>query len=272
MRPMKVLLEEPGGVLFDVPEDLSLLYGGSIGFPQRTLYANFVASLDGVVALPSHPHSSGLISGHNEADHFVMGLLRACADAVLIGAETFRAAPGTFWTSGFIYPEAATAFREFRERLRRTPEPQLVIVTASGKIDPNHPALRAGALVLTTEETAGGLRKRLAGPALVVALAERAPLDLSVVVEHLRATGHEAILTEGGPTVIGRLVDGGLLDELFLTVSPVLAGRSANEHRPGVVEGIDLLPARGAWTSLISVRSHGQHLFLRYGLRHARSV
>ena len=271
MRPMKVLFEEPGE-LFDLPEDLSLLYGGSIGLPQRVLYANFVASLDGVVALPSHPQSSGLISGHNEADHLVMGLLRACADAVLIGAETFRAAPGTFWTPRFIYQEAATAFTELRERLGRSPEPQLVIVTASGKIDATQPALRAGALVLTTEETAGGLRKELAGSAEVVALAERAPLDLRVVVEHLRSLGHEVLLTEGGPTVIGRLVDGGLLDELFFTLSPVLAGRSADEYRPGIVEGIELLPERGTWSSLHSVRSHGQHLFLRYGLRHEQPV
>ncbi len=265
---MKLLLEEPGGVQFDVPEDLSLLYGGSIGFPQRALYANFVASLDGVVALPGHLQSSALISGNNEADQFVMGLLRACADAVLIGAETFRASPGTFWTPGSIYPKAAAAFTELRERLGRSAEPQLVIVTASGDVDPTQPALREGALVLTTEETVGGLRKRLAGSAQVVALAERGPLDMDIVVEHLQAAGHEVILTEGGPTLIGRLLDKGLLDELFLTLSPVLAGRSADAYRPGVVEGIELLPDRGVWSSLLSVRSHGQHLFLRFGLRH----
>lgn len=78
--------------------------------------------------------------------------------------------------------------------------------------------------------------------------------------------GHETLLTEGGPTVIGGLLEAGLLDELFLTVSPILAGRSAADGRPGLIEGIDLLPSREISAVLSSVRTHGSHLFLRYAI------
>ncbi len=266
MEPMKLLMEEGAPTPFDLPQELSRLYGGSFGLDAPSLSANFVSSVDGVVALPGVPQSSMLISGRSEADRFVMGLLRASADAVLIGAGTLRAAPKSLWTPDFIYPDVAAAFGDLRKRLGRTPSPQLAIVTASGELDPAHPAIRAGALILTTDEGAGGLRKETYGSSQIVALAERGPLDTTDVVEHLRTMGHQTILTEGGPTLIGGLLDAGLLGELFLTVSPVLAGRAKDEQRPGLVDGIDLLPDRGAWSSLLSVRSRADHLFLRYRL------
>ena len=64
---------------------------------------------------------------------------------------------------------------------------------------------------------------------------------------------------------MGNLIRDGLLDEAFLTISPVVAGRNANE-RSGMVQGVDLLPERGIWSSLLSARRHGDFLFLRYRL------
>ena len=60
--------------------------------------------MDGVTALgPEYPSSGSAISGHDPADRFVMGLLRACADVVLIGAGTLRATPGHLWTPGHVW-------------------------------------------------------------------------------------------------------------------------------------------------------------------------
>jgi len=73
------------------------------------------------------------------------------------------------------------------------------------------------------------------------------------------------VLTEGGPHLMAQLVEAKLLDEMFLTVSPVLAGRN-HEERMGMVEGIELLPHEGVWSRLLSARRHGDYLFLRYGL------
>jgi riboflavin biosynthesis pyrimidine reductase len=191
----------------------------------------------------------------------LMGLLRACADAVLIGAGTLRATPGHLWTPAHVYPELATEFLALRSALGRSTEPQLVVVTSSGKLDASHPALVKGAIVMTTLDGAKAIGNRLPKTCEVVATRER--LGLSNVLADLRRRGMGVVLTEGGPHVIGQLIEAGLLDEAFLTVSPVIAGRK-DDKRLGMVEGVELMPGHGAWSSLSSVRRHGDYLFLRY--------
>ena len=65
---------------------------------------------------------------------------------------------------------------------------------------------------------------------------------------------------------MGNLIAHQLLDEAFVTISPVIAGRD-EEPRLGMVAGVELLPGRGRWTKLLSARRHGDFLFLRYGLK-----
>jgi riboflavin biosynthesis pyrimidine reductase len=266
VQPLEVIFEKDGGPSQSMPSELERLYDGSLGFGTPTLYANFVSSLDGVVAIEGVDHSSQMISGKSEADRFVMGLLRAFADVVLIGAGTLRAAPDSLWTPAYIFPDASAEFAELRSGLGRDAEPRLVVVTASGRLDPDQPALQAGALVLTTNSGATSLRARLPGSSNVVALGEGTDVHLADVVALLRSEGHAALLTEGGPTLIGGLLEKGLLDELFITVSPVLAGRSSESARPGLVQARELLPSRTILADLWSVRRHASHLFLRYGI------
>jgi riboflavin biosynthesis pyrimidine reductase len=266
MIPLDLLFEKDGLPSYDIPKGLERLYGGSLGFEAPSLYANFVSSLDGVVAIEGEKNSSQMISGRSEADRFVMGLLRACADVVLIGAGTLRAAPGSLWTPEYIYPDAAAEFAELRRHLGRSNEPRLVLLTARGEMDPHHPALEAGALVLTTSSGATKLGNRLPGSSSVVALGDGRAIDPVDVISTLRGEGHEVVLSEGGPTLIAGLLHAGLLKELFLTLSPILAGRSAARGRPGLVHGIDLLPSRSLSGDLLSVRQHGSHLFLRHGI------
>jgi hypothetical protein len=105
--PLRVLFEQAGLPRYDLPEPLRAAYGGDLGFANPRLFANFVASVDGVVALPEGGESGHWISQGNEADRFVMGLLRACADAVIVGAGTLRKTPRALWHADAIYPEAA---------------------------------------------------------------------------------------------------------------------------------------------------------------------
>lgn len=92
-------------------------------------YANFVSSVDGVTALgPGHPDSGGTISGHSEADRFVMALLRASADAILVGAGTLPATPVIAGRRRDAYPAAAADFTELRRQLNRPIQPLLVAV------------------------------------------------------------------------------------------------------------------------------------------------
>lgn len=248
-----------------MPEALERVYG-AIGFDQPVLYGNFVISADGVATLGSKPSAGSAISGRNPADRFLMGLLRACADAVLLGAGTLRSTPGHHWTPEHVAPDFAESFADLRLDLGRRPRPRLVVLTGSGEIPISHPAVVGGATIVTTELGARALEGRLPDSCDVIEIGERGEVDLALAIAKLHDRGQRVILTEGGPHVMGELVRLELLDEVFLTVAPVLAGRET-EERLGMIAGVELLPDHGVWTRLLSARRHGNFLFLRYGLK-----
>src|SRR5205823_3984033 len=112
------LLWEPAGLpSFELPDELARLYPGTLGFPEEWLFANFVETIDGVVALPGVQASNRLIADASEADHFVMALLRACADVVLVGSATVRASPNAVWTAEAAYRDLAEPLRALRVHL-----------------------------------------------------------------------------------------------------------------------------------------------------------
>jgi len=255
--PLRVLLDDAGSA-GDLPAPLAALYGGGLALPADAVYANFIASLDGVAAFAAPRGAGSTLRGGANADRFVMGLLRFLADAVLIGAGTLRADRGHLWSAAYIDRERAAVYRALGRG-----EPRLVAVTASGDLDPGERALQAGALVLTSERGAARLRGRLPAACTLLALGS-GMLSAPTILAAIRAEGHRRVLTEGGPTLLGRLAAERALDELFLTVSPVLAGRRSGDGRLGVLEGVEFLPADGRWARLRSVRASGSHLFLRY--------
>jgi riboflavin biosynthesis pyrimidine reductase len=197
-----------------------------------------------------------------------MGLLRACAEAVVVGAGTLRASPKHRWTAEKIFPPAAALYAEFRRTLGLAAEPAFVVVTASGELDPSSPAL-ANATIATTIAGEARLRGAVPPTARVVRFDHTDPgtVSLASVLELLRAEGMERILTEGGPALVAQFFAEGLVDELFLTISPRLFGRFAGDLRRGLVEGVDL---GGKPLELASVRRHASHLFLRYGFAPSR--
>jgi riboflavin biosynthesis pyrimidine reductase len=264
--PLELLYEASGLPSFDLPEEVHELYGGSLGFDEPRLVANFVSSVDGVVAAPRIIQSAKLISGRNDSDRLVMGLLRACADAIVIGSGTLQGSPRSLWTPDGPYPATAEAFASLRRRRHRPAVPTLVVLTGSGVIDPDHPALERGALVLTTDDGAHHLEGRLPERSEVVSVGATSRVDLCAALALLRARGHRLILSEAGPHVFGGLLSAGLVDDLFLTVSPIFAGRSHGTARLGLVEDHDLLAGGVAAGRLLSVRRDGAFLFLRYEL------
>jgi riboflavin biosynthesis pyrimidine reductase len=266
LAPFEVLFEAEVPD-YPLPADLKHVYG-RLGFKSPVLYSNFVSSVDGVVTLGAKPSAGSVISGKDPSDRFLMGLLRACADAVVLGAGTLRATPGHLWTPAHVYPALATEFIALRSALGRSAEPTLVLLTATGDLDFKHPALVKGAIVITTEGGAKTIGDRLPATCELVVMGKGKSLDLNRAIGELRGRGLDVLLCEGGPHVIGQLLEDGILDEVFLTVSPVLAGRG-DEPRLGMVEGVELLPAKGAWSRLLSARRHGDYLFLRYGVRRA---
>ena len=106
-----------------LPEGLKILYGGDLRFPaldvRPYVIGNFVSTIDGVVSFEIPGESGGGdISGFNEADRFIMGLLRAFVDAVIVGAGTLReVAPGHLWLAAYVYPEASELYARYRQRV-----------------------------------------------------------------------------------------------------------------------------------------------------------
>ncbi len=265
--PLSTLFELEGLPSSPLPDALRQRYGGDLGFVPQTVYANFVTSLDGVAALdPETPPS--VVSGKSDTDRFVMGLLRAFADAVVVGAGTLRAEPRHLWTPERIYPGAAAGYSELRSALGLQPEPQLVLLTRKGDIDPSLPAFEQGALLVTTDEAALSLQPSLPSASRAVGLPE-GELSVSRVLQVVRAEGHQTILTEGGPTVLGEFLKESALDELFLTLSPRIAGSTPNDERLSLVAKF-AYPASGLQpVTLLSAKQDGSHLFLRYRIDRA---
>jgi riboflavin biosynthesis pyrimidine reductase len=262
----EVLAEDEDLPRWDVPAQLEKLYGGAIGLEEPCVVANFVESLDGVVAVPRLPRSHAVLGDESEADKFVLVLVRACSDAVVVGSGTLLASPKGTWRIDRAYPPAAKALAELRAKRGRPPQPLVAVVTTGASLDPAHPVLESGALILTTDAAAPSLRMRVPAAAEVVAVNDGDTVDLARAIEVLRERGYSVILSEAGPTIFGSLLASRLVDELFVTVSPVLAGRGATA-RLGLVEGVELVPQTRVAGRLRSVRTHGSHLFLRYGLR-----
>ena len=236
----EVLFESAASGL-PLPADLAEAYGGVLSLPADFVVANFVESVDGVVAFPdASGESGGIVSGGSEADRLLMGLLRACADAVLIGAGTLRAASKDLWFPESIFPAAAAQFAATRSALGLSDRLTLYVVSGSGRIDPDHPALRAGAVVL------------------------RDKLQPREIVDALRRDGRRRILCEGGPGLFAELVAARFVDEIFLTLSPRLFGRWPGDRRKALTEARDLA---GVPLQLLSLRRNGSHLFLRYRCR-----
>src|SRR5438093_3814376 len=129
---LETLFEATGLPSVELPEGLRAAYGGGLGFPSPVVYANFVETLDGVVAFGDETPPS-VISGKSRADRLVMGLLRACASAVVIGAGTLRNEMRHLWTPEYVYPPLAEDFRQLRIRLGLTDTPKLVVLTRSGR-------------------------------------------------------------------------------------------------------------------------------------------
>jgi len=260
-----------------MPPELERRYGGELAIPLRadrpTVIANFVTTIDGIVALGEGDLAGGgLISGFHEPDRFVMGLLRALADLVVVGAGTLRGSTEHRWIAEHVHPASAAAFAAWRAEMGLAKRPTTVIVTASGDIPVDHSGLTDPTVPVVIATTpAGAERVRRAGVANHVSIepiAAGGPITGTDIVDLGARLGAGMILTEGGPHLLGEVVGSDVLDELFLTLAPQIVGRGS-EARLGLVEGITLPPNDARWFELASLRRSADHLFMRYRAKEA---
>lgn len=216
------------------------------GLTSPYVRVNFVAALDGAVSVEGR--SGGLGSA---ADRTVFGLLRRLADVVLVGAGTAR-------IEGYRGARRPTIGRDL--------PPPIAVVTGSADVDPAARLLTDTAvapIVLTVAAAPGERREALrAAGADVVVLPDLTPATL---LAELGSRGLHRVLCEGGPALHGALVAAGAVDELCLTLAPLLtagtAGRIATGPAAHPPERMELLGA------LVDAEA----LLLRYGRADHRS-
>jgi riboflavin biosynthesis pyrimidine reductase len=252
--------------------ELTRLYDGDLRIPLRTdrptVLVNFVETLDGVISMDIDGLTGGgEVSGFSPTDRFVMGLLRAMSDVVLVGASAVRRSSGSMSRPGGVYPPGTVAYADLRERLGLPPIPTTLIVTASGELDPGLPAFADIAVptVIAGPESVTE-RLRQAGFPSNVAIETVAADDAAIpsAVDVAARLGARLVVSEAGPHVFADLIAAGRVDELFLTLAPQLAGRAPDSPRLGLIEGTALWPDVPTWTNLASVRRGADHLYLRY--------
>jgi riboflavin biosynthesis pyrimidine reductase len=276
MEPIKTLLDrQPTAPAPSLPADLCELYGGDLRFPQTVqpyVIANFAATLDGVVSYKIPGRSGGgEITGDNEGDHFIMGLLRASADAVLVGAGTFNeVSPSHVWTAEDVWPQGRDLFRSYRAE--RTAHPLNVIVSESGRLDVKRAAFHTPdlkTLILTTAEGKERIEdacRRAACSVLIRTVDGGMRIKPAAIIDLLRQEfGVRLLLHEGGPALFGQFLKEYLVDELFLTIAPQIAGRDSTVDRPALVRDVAFAPGNAPWLKLLSVKHSCGHVFMRYG-------
>ncbi|MDZ4253765.1 MAG: dihydrofolate reductase family protein [Sulfuritalea sp.] len=272
--PLKTLVATRRGKLLPLPPTLARLYGClRVPSPRARPYvfSNFVTTLDGVVSLNAKGHASGGdISGFSAQDRMVMGLLRAIADVVVIGAGTLGVDSRHLWTAAAIFPRLAAEYRQLSQALGQGVAPLHVIVSGSGSLDLGLPVFASGkvqTLILTTAAGAQRLLRQGVPASVAVraigrsgrAISARAILDAVCLVRPARR-----ILVEGGPRLLGDFHAERLIDEQFLTLAPQIAGRDTGDGRLSLVMGKAFAPNHAVWGSLTDLRRGGSHLYLRY--------
>ena len=273
LTPLESLFDMERGQDLPLPPELATLFG-RLQFPPHLhrpyIIGNFVTTLDGVVSLGEPGYSGGgEISGSNQHDRMVMGLLRAISDAVIVGAGTLRSVPHHRWTAEYIYPPLATVYRELRANLGKPEPPLNVIVTGHGNINLDLPVFQSGDVPVLIVTTTHGLQRineqHFPSSVQVLAMQSTGPLSSQKILEAVsRVRRSDVILVEGGPQLMGDFFAEGHVDELFLTLAPQIAGRDSSFERPGLIAGKRFAPEHPLWGTLIGVKRGGSHLFLRY--------
>jgi len=208
---------------------------------------NFVTSIDGAVELDGY--SAGL-SG--PADKRVFGVLRMVCDALLVGAGTLR-------HESYRAVVLSEERRNWRLARGLSAYPILAVVTRRLELDPAQGAFADAPVrpvVFTSAEAPPERRAAMAEVADVVVAGDRG-VDLAAAVAELRRRGLRGILSEGGPHLLGGLTAADLVDEVCLTVSPLVTGPGAGRITAGP-------PSPPRAMSLRHVLSAEGTLLLRY--------
>jgi riboflavin biosynthesis pyrimidine reductase len=231
------------------PVDAAEVYGDlpqAEGRPGVRL--NMIVSVDGGT---SWNGVSGALGG--SADKALFATMRSLTDVVLVASGTMQAEQ---------YGPAVlpAAVQDARRQRGQTPVPPIAVVTASCKFDWDLPFFTAATerpIIITGASAPHDDTGRASEVADVIVAGDR-EVDLKQALDELGARGARSVLAEGGPTLNGELAGAGLLDELCVTLSPLLASGDAKRILAGsTLDALERL-------SLQSICAEDDYLFLRY--------
>jgi len=210
-----------------VDDRLADLYAYPDDLQSCWVRGNMISSLDGGA---TDDGKAGGLAG--AGDLAVFSLLRHLADVIVVGAATVRIEN----YSGAHFPVSA---RQARQRRGQAEVPPIAVVTRSGDLDPSallFTRTEVPPLILTSTRTVEDTRSRLGAVAEVIDASGTDPnsADPAVVLRILADRGLFRVLTEGGPLFLGSLIQNGLMDELCLTVAPILVGGASKRIVTGL--------------------------------------
>jgi len=209
---------------------------------------NMIVSVDGGT---SWNGVSGALGG--PADKALFSVLRSFADVILVASATMRA---EHYGPAVVAPR----FQEARRARGQSPAPRIAVVSRTCRFDWDTAFFTAATErpIIMTVAAAPEPERACAAEVAEVIVAGEDDVDLTRAVTELGSLGAHQVLAEGGPTLNGQLARAGLLDELCVTLSPLLASGDAKRIISGST--LDAL----APLALCSICAEDDYLFLRY--------
>jgi riboflavin biosynthesis pyrimidine reductase len=205
------------------------------------IFSNLAISLDGKIADPATPaRSLG-----SAVDKKLMQSLRAKANVVVMGAQTLR------------------VFKKFVRPQKLSSTYANAIITRSGNLDSEMPfwnETQGIRFVFTTKKGEAAALRAARDRAFVVVAGEDT-VDPMIVIKRLKQSNFDQILIEGGGETVGLFLRAGLLQEMYITLSPWIIG---NSKAPGLVGGDKALWSK---MTLKKCTKKGSELFLHYQVR-----
>lgn len=286
IQPFEVLFDHAEPSPFDDP---ALSPYGNLGFPPAPqgrpwIYTNFVQSLDGITSLLGE-YASGQYISQSQEDRWLMDLLRANADALIMGMATLTEEKRLRGpeSRGIVFQVVEPAMQNLRARLGKARE-RNIFVTRAENLDLSEFKVFDGDLVDAAIVTSPAGGERLSTQAMhphvaIITAGNREQLDLAAAIAKLREElGIKHLLCEGGPTLYGTLARADLIDEKFLTVSPIEVGQLVPPEqvrlpaektnpmlrRPTIFGGPGLTKDTMSHWHWLSCRRTGDHQFNRY--------
>ena len=251
---VRALLPEPSDDLDDL--GLAAHYAEPLHdeAPQRGwLRANMVSSVDGAATVDGASRGLGA-----PADQRLLGVLRALADVIVVGASTVR-------VEQYGPARVRPSLLDLRRERGQTEAATLAVVSGRLDLDPAAPLFteaRQPTLVITHAAAPRDRRHALEAVADVIVCGEER-VDLVAAVHELTRRGLRRQLTEGGPHLLGQLLTAGLVDELAVSLSPMAAGPGASR----IVAGQPAPAATPTPLTLAGLLIEDDMLFARYLVR-----